>query len=211
MKIIDLTHTVKEDMPVYPGTEGPCLEQCTDYEREGYKETLLSMYSHTGTHMDAPAHIYGSGKTLDTMEAEAFVGKCFTVDCKGIEKGRRITMDMIDIQKSSQAEFILFNTGWSRYWGTDQYFSDYPYVTEEVIDYIRDSGKKGIGFDTIGLDPVSDTNLSLHRRLLKDREIVIIENLKNLETICGQICTLYCLPLKYKGADGAPARAVALL
>mgnify|MGYP000488374211 FL=1 len=54
MTVIDLTHTIREDMPVYPGTEPPRLTTACTVSQCGYRETLLHMYSHTGTHMDAP-------------------------------------------------------------------------------------------------------------------------------------------------------------
>lgn len=61
MKAIDLTHIITEDMPVYPGTEPPKLTPANSYERDGFKETLLSLYTHTGTHIDPPAHISPMG------------------------------------------------------------------------------------------------------------------------------------------------------
>lgn len=67
MKIIDLTHTIAEGMPVYPGTEGPSLKQASSYEKDGFKETLMTMYSHTGTHMDAPAHLFAHRTTLEPL------------------------------------------------------------------------------------------------------------------------------------------------
>ena len=103
MKIIDLTHTIAENMPVYPGTEGPKLTTANTYETDGFKETLLKMYSHTGTHMDPPAHLYSHGKTLDRFPASHFEGRAFTVDCTALCRGDRITMDMIDMQTASSA------------------------------------------------------------------------------------------------------------
>lgn len=67
MKIIDLTHTISENMPVYPGTERPKLEVANTYEESGFKETLLTMFSHTGTHMDSPAHLFEKRTTLETI------------------------------------------------------------------------------------------------------------------------------------------------
>ena len=67
MRVIDLTHTICEDMPVYPGTEPPKLQTANTIERDGFRETLLTMYSHTGTHMDAPAHLYAGRITLDAF------------------------------------------------------------------------------------------------------------------------------------------------
>lgn len=62
MRVIDLTHTIKENMPVYPGTDPPKLIPANSYEQDGFKETLLQMYTHTGTHMDPPAHILKEGQ-----------------------------------------------------------------------------------------------------------------------------------------------------
>ena len=75
MNILDLTYVISPDMPVYPGTEGPTLSPANTYEKDGFKETLLSMYSHTGTHMDAPAHMLEDGVTLDALPASQFIGK----------------------------------------------------------------------------------------------------------------------------------------
>ena len=80
MTVIDLTHTIKNDMPVYPGTEQPQLTTACTIEEAGYRETLLHMYSHTGTHMDAPAHMITDGQTLDDFPAEAdFAGQGYGV------------------------------------------------------------------------------------------------------------------------------------
>ena len=60
MKVIDLTHTIKENMPVYPGTDTPKFIPANSYEKDGFKETLLQMYTHTGTHMDPPDKRWGT-------------------------------------------------------------------------------------------------------------------------------------------------------
>ena len=79
MKAIDLTHIITEDMPVYPGTEPPKLTPANSYERDGFKETLLSLYTHTGTHIDPPAHIFPDGRTLDEFPPEQFIGKALVI------------------------------------------------------------------------------------------------------------------------------------
>ena len=61
MRCIDLTHLISREMPVYPGTEPPRLQPANTYDRDGFQETLLTMYSHTGTHMDPPAHLFAGG------------------------------------------------------------------------------------------------------------------------------------------------------
>ncbi len=92
MKIIDLTHTIKEEMPVYPGTEPPVLRVANTIEKDHFKETLLSMYSHTGTHVDAPAHVFAGKMTLDAFPASQFTGKALVIDCRALSEGDAITM-----------------------------------------------------------------------------------------------------------------------
>lgn len=211
MKAIDLTYTIKEEMTVFPGTEMPKLITTSNYEKDGFRETSISIYSHVGTHMDPPAHIYPDRTTLDEFPASQFVGKGLVIDCRDLNEGEDITIDCILKygEKAEKVDFLLFNTGWDKYWGNDKYFGDYPCVNDEVLDYVLNGNYKGIGFDTIGIDPVSDENLSRHKKLFKDKDIVNIENLKNLE-LCGEeIFKFSCCPLKIENSDGAPVRAIA--
>ena len=211
MKIIDLTQTICETMPVYPGTEPPKLTVANTIEKDGFRETLISFYSHTGTHMDAPFHIYADRTSLDALPVAQFVGKALVIDCRDVGEGGVIGMEYIDKTLADEADFLLFHTGWDKYWGQKKYFGAYPVVSLEVCQYLLDSGKKGVGFDVIGIDPVSDGSLTRHKMLLSQRDIVIIENLTNLDQIGGGLFTFAALPLKYKDADGAPIRAVAII
>ena len=211
MKIIDLTQTISETMPVYPGTEQPKLTVANTIEKDGFRETLLSFYSHTGTHMDAPFHIYADRTSLDALPAEQFVGKALVIDCCDVGEGGEIGMEYIDKTLADEADFLLFHTGWDKNWGQEKYFGAYPVISMEVCQYLLDSGKKGVGFDVIGIDPVSDGNLTRHKILLSQRDIVIIENLTNLDKVGSGLFNFAALPLKYKDADGAPIRAVAII
>ena len=116
MKVIDLTHTIRENMPVYPGTETPRLETANTYEKDFFKETKMTMYTHTGTHVDPPAHIFAGRTTLDQFPAEQFIGKALVIDCRELTEGQFITMDHIRKygEKAEQADFLLFNLGWDK-------------------------------------------------------------------------------------------------
>ena len=92
MRVIDLTHTIKENMPVYPGTGTPKLEPANTYEENGFRETLVSFYSHTGTHMDPPAHLFAGRTTLDAFPASQFLGRALVIDCTHLREGEAITM-----------------------------------------------------------------------------------------------------------------------
>lgn len=211
MRIVDLTHTIKEDMPVYPGTLPPRLQVASTIEKDHFKETLLSMFSHTGTHVDAPAHLFAGGKTLDAFPAAQFTGKALVIDCRALGEGDAITMAQLAPygDKVTEADFLLFNLGWDKKWGTDAYFGDYPCLDDEVMALILAGDYKGIGFDVIGLDPVHYDQLKRHKQLFAAKEIINIENLCHLDACGDGLFQFACLPLKYENADGAPARAIA--
>lgn len=211
MKVIDLTHVISEDMPVYPGTEPPILAPANTYEKDGFKETLMTMFSHTGTHMDPPGHLFPDRTMLDEFPAEQFVGKALVIDCRDLKEGDLITIDKIKKygDKAVEADYLLFNLGWDKRWGTDDYFKDYAYIDQDVIDFILGTNKKGIGFDVIGVDPIPDEDLPIHKQLFKEHEIVNIENLMNLDQCGDDLFWFFCLPLKYIKSDGAPIRAIA--
>ncbi len=211
MKIIDLTHTISENMPVYPGTEKPKLTIANTYEKDFFKETLMTMYSHTGTHMDPPAHIFAGKTTLDRFPITQFIGSAAVIDCSDLGENGRITMEQINKNRENadKADFIVFRTDWDKYWGRPEYYVGYPFIDDEVAEYIITNRKKGIGLDNISLDPVG--SLNYHKKVFKENEIVIIENLTNLKEVGTDLFTLFALPLKYENADGSPIRAVAVL
>lgn len=211
MKVIDLTHTIREKMPVYPGTDTPKFIPANSYEKDGFKETLLQMYTHTGTHMDPPAHLFAGRTTLDRFPASQFIGKALVIDCSGLSEGEKITMEQIDKygKTADEVDFLLFHLGWDKRWGTESYFGDYPCIDDEVLEYIINGNYKGIGFDVIGLDPIADENLTRHKKLFEACDIINIENLKNLH-LCGRdVFWFSCFPLKFEDSDGSPIRAVA--
>lgn len=153
MTVHDLTHTIANTMPVYPGTEQPVLTTACTIEEAGYRETLLHMYSHTGTHMDAPAHMIEGGTPLDAFPAEAFVGRGFVLDCRG--QGE-ISPELLRQHEKAirQVDFLLFCTGWDKFWGQARYFEDFPCLTAEAAAFVASLPLKGVGEDSISLDPL---------------------------------------------------------
>ena len=212
MQIVDLTQIIEENMPVYPDTQGPKFDLSGTYEADGFRETRLSMCSHNGTHMDAPFHIFEKGTPLEDFSVSRFVGSGLVIDCRDIGPDEEIPMEKIERVRSlaDRAQYLLFLTGWSRFWRQDIYFEKYPVISKEICQYVIDSGKKGVGLDTVSIDPVSDLHLTRHRMLLRE-EIVIVENLKNIELLGEKPFTFAALPLKFRNSDGAPVRAVGIL
>jgi kynurenine formamidase len=219
MKIIDLTHPIAENMPMYPGTDAPKLHIAYNCEEYGFMETLITMYSHTGTHIDAPAHLYTNGLTLDKYPAEQFVGKALVIDCRQLGKKQKISFQLLEEKgnKLFEAEFILFFTGNSDFWGTNNYFDNFPIMSQEVVEWIKQRKLKGIGIDAPSFDRVTNESLldaaddlHNHRTILETGNTILIENLCNLEMIGNNLFTLCALPLNILNADGAPARVIAI-
>ena len=220
MKIIDLTYPIAENMPMYPGTDAPTLYAAHNHEEYGFMETHISLYSHTGTHIDAPAHLYANGLTLDKYPIEQFVGKALVVDCRKLEKGEKISMQLLEGKGSTlnEAEFILFLTGCSNSWGNPDYFVNFPVMSYEVVEWINHRKLKGIGIDAPSFDPVTtdeleqtDVELHNHRAILKTNHTLLLENLCRLEEIGNELFTLCALPLNIQNADGAPTRIIAII
>lgn len=207
--VLDLTHTLAEGMPAYPGTEPPTLRPANTVAKDGFAEKLLTMYSHTGTHIDAPAHMLAEGATLDRMEAGCFVGPACVLDVTG-----QVTIEQAFLESRRDlldgAEFVLFHTGWSRLWGQEAYFEGFPVLAPEAARWLADRDLKGVGFDAISVDPVGSLDFPNHMILFREG-VLSIENLTGLEPLIGRRFLFSCLPLKIEEADGSPVRAVAIL
>jgi len=206
MKIIDLSHTITENMPVYPGTEQPTFIQANTIAEHGFAEKKISLYSHTGTHIDAPAHILAEKPQLDELALDFFIGQalCIAVDQPEID-----VHFLLPFQEDlHQLDFVLFATGWSKYWGKKQYFEGYPVLTSSAAEFLCEYNLKGIGFDTISADHEDSAEFPVHRTLLK--QMIVIENLTDLERVVEQKFLFSCLPLKIAEADGSPVRAAAI-
>jgi arylformamidase len=215
VKITDLTQLLNEKMLVYPDTATPAFDITNVVDKHGYREHLISMLSHTGTHIDAPSHILQDGRSLDQFPVDKFVGSAMVIDCRSRNE---ISLEYLQTLESNIAgvDFILFFTGWQNKWNTSAYFEDCPIPTKEAALWLSRFELKGIGFDAFSIDKigsatvVNEETLPNHHIFLR-KEILLIENLTNLEKLPDSHFTFQCLPLKVESADGSPIRAVAII
>lgn len=210
MAIIDLTHQIVEGMPVFPETEPPEICCANTIEEHGFREKRISMFSHTGTHMDAPAHMKADGRTLDQFPVETFFGDaCIYVHPEA--DGNLITIEQLEplAKQLRGVDFLLIATGWDKYWGMAEYFGDFPTLAESAAKWLTQFNLKGLGLDVISADPMASRDFPVHLTLFS-RHMVIIENLKDLIRIGQTVCQFSCLPLNLTEADGAPVRALAI-
>ena len=209
--IVDLTHTITSDMPMYPGAEAPSFTATGTLTRTGFRETRLSLVSHTGTHMDAPAHMLQNGFSLDVLPISQFCGRAVVLDVSGFAPGSIITADFLREQNGvlRSTDFVLFYTGWEKKWGTPAFLDEaFPVPDEEAARYLVSCGLKGVGTDAISVDALADGTFPAHRVLLNGG-LVIVENLCLKKLVGRTDIMFFALPLKYAGADGAPVRAIA--
>ncbi|MFH1154280.1 MAG: cyclase family protein [Pseudomonadota bacterium] len=206
MNIIDLTHPIHGGMPVYPGSSGPSIRRVATLARDGFAEKRVTLSTHTGTHVDAPAHMISGAATLDAWPMERFAGPALVI--RPENHGGVIDLKSLKpLEKEiSCSEFLLFNTGWSRFWGSPSYDQGYPVLSTEAAVWICGFRLKGVGFDTLSADRVDTIEYPVHHTLLS-RNIMIIENLANLEAISEKRIFFCCFPLSFKESDGSPVRA----
>jgi arylformamidase len=207
-KIIDLSHVIQEGMPVYPGTDPPRLKQSARVRDDGFNELRIEITTHTGTHIDAPAHLINGGKTLDSFSAGQFTGKACIISCTNLKTVSREIIES-SLDGKTLPDFLIFRTGWERYWGEADYFRGFPVPDPEAAEYMSSLPLKGVGVDAPSFDPYGSTDLPNHLLIL-GKEILLIENLCNLHNL-PEYFTFCCLPLRIKDADGSPARAMAFL
>lgn len=198
-------------MPVYPGTEPPVFTTGCSIDTTGFLEKKISLYSHTGTHIDAPAHMIKGHNTLDMLPVEHFYGPAFLIDIDHVAV-KSIGIKQLEPHqgKIQAAEFLLIHTGWSRYWGSEKYFTGYPVLSLEAARWLSRFRLKGFGLDTISADTEDGSEYPIHKELLRNN-IIIIENLANLAELPCRQFEFACFPLNFKDADGSPVRAVAFI
>lgn len=205
---IDLCHTISEDMTYYPGTPPPSLKKFCTIEEEGYTELELVITTHTGTHIDAPAHIIPGGKTLDEYDISYFAGKAICLDCSSC---KTITPEFLQKSQiiSAGVNFLILKTGWAKKWGKDEYFHDFPVLSEEAAQFVIKLGLRAVCMDTISADRVQDSTLPVHNTLL-GAGTLIAENLNIPEDFpINNLVDLWIIPLKIANSDGSTIRAFA--
>lgn len=210
MKIIDLTHVIETGMPVFPGTKDATISDDFTIEKDGFNEKMLRLLTHTGTHLDCPKHMLDSTKTTDTTPLESYFGTARVFDCRESVDTGLITSEMIQTEELEKIEFALFYTGWDKLWGKEEYFNGFPTFSEKTVDLLIEKGLKAVGLDFISADRADSKDFKNHKLLLAN-DCMIIENLTGLEKLLNKEFLFSCFPLKIKGGDGSPVRAVGII
>jgi len=207
-RIVDLTLTLEH------GMRGVAFETASTVAEQGWNARTLHLYSHGGTHMDAPLHFAVSEETIDRIPLPQCMGPAWVADLPGLLPRALITVaDLGEIAgKLAPGESLLLRTGWSR-WVADpvRYRDGLPRVSRELAEWCVARRVRILGVEPPSVADVNDLQevTAIHRILLGGG-VIIVEGLANLEALTGPKVFLAALPLKVAAGDGAPCRAFAV-
>ena len=214
MKIIDLTLTVSDEIPTFPGSPQPSFIPWENVKEDGYNLELLFLSTHTGTHMDAPYHFLEKGAKIHEISLKKLVSEAVLIKSKK-KSGESITKT--DVQKFEKKygkidgfSSIIFYTGWQRNLQKKYYFTKNPGLSVSAAKYLASKKVSLVGIDSPSIDLGTDSKFSVHQIFAK-KGMLIVENLANLDKIKSSKFHLVVLPLKLKNATGSPVRAVAFV
>ncbi|MGD2155288.1 MAG: cyclase family protein [Anaerolineales bacterium] len=205
MKIYDISLPVSHELPTWPSDPRAQIFRVGDKNNgEDFNVSHLSMSLHTGTHVDAPFHIYSDGNTVDQLPIKSLNGRAYVVHLPDVEL---ITSDIL--AKTSiplRTRRVLFKTENSNYWsrGETKFHKDYVAISMDGARFLVERGIMLVGIDYLSIAPF-DQPLPTHEIFLRSG-VIILEGLDLSEVPQGRY-TLHCLPLKIIGVDGSPARA----
>lgn len=212
-KATDLTHQLRNGMPIYPGDPSPSFEKYSTLQKNGVNLTKLTMGSHTGTHLDAPSHFIPDGIGIDQIPPDRLMGEAYVADLSKKPIGSGITSQ--DLQRELDGkvvkdDILIVYTGCSEQWGDVAITRGYTYLTGDAAEYLVSKKVRAVGIDFLSVEKFNSPEPVTHKTLLANG-IFIIESLSNaLKQFLGKRILIICMPIKLQNGDGAPARVVAV-
>jgi arylformamidase len=203
MKIIDISWPITPEMTGYKDAKSFRVSTVATFEKKEMRETVLSMSSHAGTHIDAPAHFVKNGKTIDQIALDAFVGPCTVLDLTSVQGN--ISEQDLKNQPINENNIILLKTTNSTLSATAPFHYEFVALDKSGAHYLISKKIKTVGIDYLGIErdqPGHPTHIDLMKN-----NITIIEGLR-LENVEPGSYDLYCLPLAVKNLEAAPVRAI---
>ena len=207
-RIIDLTHPITHGMPVFPGDPEVNMMRHHNYQN-GYFVSRIDFGVHTGTHIDAPAHVIPGGTAVDGIPIARFISRAYVMDLPDAGPddviSRAHLLPFADNIEGIHA--VIIRTGWSAHFGSEDFFTRFPSLDESAADWLCSSGIQLLGLETPSVS--TQQHLEIHERLLSCG-IIIVESLNNVDALRSKYVTLFAVPLRLDGLDGSPVRAYAV-
>lgn len=208
-RFIDLTLTVRN------GMRGVAIKPHTRIDPDGYNTTNLHLYSHSGTHMDAPLHFLDGGSTIDRWPLAQLVGPAHVIDLSSVEPhGLHTVEDLLPhAERVTPGCRLLLRTDWSLHADLPDYRPDMPRISVELAQWLVERQVALVGVETpsvASLRPENKAELTEVHQTILGGGIVIVESLVNLRELRRETVEFIALPLKIDGGDGSPVRAIAI-
>ncbi len=209
---IDMTHTIEDDMPVWPGVSPPNIRETMTLGKDICTVQEIEFSNHLGTHLDSPCHFIKDGITIDRIPLETLIGKAKVLDFTGKRKNDFITGEDLKnhMELVEPGGRVLIKTGWDKYFQPETFYEDFPALTLEAAELLASTKISLLGMDTPSPSPVDDPDQIIHKTLL-GAGIILLEALKNLTSIKQNECDLIVLPPPFKDFCGSPCRVVAVI
>src|SRR3989344_3387755 len=195
-KTIDISLSLEEGMITYPDNPPFTIE---DASGPTSSRSILTIGTHTGTHIDAPRHVFKDGKGLNKIPLMHYVGKCRVLELTKAKEA--ITTGDLELFRIKKGERILVKTRNSKR-GFKTFYDDYIYLDGDAADYLVKKGITLFGIDSLSVKKRGGSDHRPHLSLLK-KGIVIFEGLDLSKAPAGNY-TFIGLPLKLGDVDGAP-------
>ena len=208
MKIHDITLTISNSLVTYPGDPGIQITRVHSIGKDSSSNlTKLDMGAHTGTHVDAPVHFIEGAPASETLDLNILIGPAIVVDATKEESISSTSLDNLHIPEGT--ERVLFRTRNSENWKakSHQFAPGFVAITKDGAEWLVKKGIRLVGIDYLSVGPFHQ-GAPTHTVLL-EAGVIPVEGL-DLSAIAPGVYFLVCLPLKIKGSDGAPSRAVLL-
>ncbi len=204
-RIIDITVTITNDLPVWPGDPDVQLQRFSKIEEgESANVSSVSMSVHSGTHMDAPYHFVRQGKTIDALPLEVLIGPAQVVQVPNAV-GVITRQVILGCEIKPGVERVLFKTRNSQFWPGKEFRTDFVGVDEGGAQALVEMKVRLVGIDYLSIAPYNASRPT--HEILLSHEIAVLEGCALSQVEAG-FYTLIALPTKFGTADGAPVRAV---
>lgn len=202
MKIYDISMNIQHGMAVYKNKEEkrPILKVVQDFSSGSAYESKIIMNMHTGTHVDAPLHMFEGGKSIDTIDLNSVVTKCKVLDLTSVND--KITKEDLVDKNILKGDFIVLKTKNSY---TEQFDYNFVFLEKSGAEFLVGKEIIGVGIDSLGIER-SQLGHETHK-ILMEKGITIIEGLR-LKDVEEDEYILCAPPLKIINAEAAPTRAV---
>ena len=212
MRLIDLSQPIFHECPNCPVHPAVKVEYGATHEKNGWQLELLSLASHTGSHVDAPLHKIAGGASLDEVPLQRFVGPAVIADLRGIAPSTPITSEMLapKLKHPLRDMIVLLNTGWGeRRERNELWHRQSPYLSPQGAQWLVSQGINGVGIDHYSIGGSGALNAETHTILLSN-DVWIVEELKFPPEVFSlpQPVQFWSLPINLRGHTGAFCRPV---